>query len=76
MKFKFSKVQKIILVGSDNSELIVNIDSTKKVKSPINEYHFLGHVGEENCSGTDVGIDFRSLPNRCSEKNGRVCCRL
>jgi hypothetical protein len=74
-KFDITKTTKIIFVSSDKNEMTMNVDSIKKIDSIINEYHFLGHIGNENCSGTDVGLEFRSVPNECKE-HGRMCCEL
>ena len=73
-KFDITKTTKIIFVSSDN-EMTMNVYSVEKIDSIINEHHFLGHIGNENCSGADVGLEFRSLPNEC-EKNKRMCCEL
>jgi hypothetical protein len=73
-KFDITKTTKIIFVNPDN-EMTINVDSIEKIESLINEYHFLGHIGDENCSYTDVGLEFRSVPNEC-EKAGRTCCNL
>ena len=68
-------LSKIVFTDTTGVEMIINDISVKKVESPINYYHILGHNGDENCSGADVGIEFRSVPNACA-KNGRHCCNL
>lgn len=69
------RIAKVVFIDINGVEMIINNISVEKLKSPINHYHLLGHNGEENCSGADVGMEFRSVPNDCS-KNGRHCCNL
>lgn len=66
---------KIIFTDTTGIEMVINVFSVKKVASSINHYNILGHNGNENCSGADVGIEFRSVPNACA-KNKRHCCNL
>lgn len=74
-KFDIEKTQKVVFIDSDKNELTININTIEKLESIINIYSLLGHVGEENCSGADVGIEFRSIPNECRKKR-RICCNL
>ena len=68
-------LEKIIFVDSIGIEMIIKDISVEKLDSLINEYHILGHNGDENCSGADVGIEFSSIPNSCT-RNNRHCCNL
>jgi len=74
-RFDIKKTKKIIFVDSNGVEMTVNDMIVEKIPSVINEYHLWGHVGDENCSGADVGMEFRSVPNKCRKK-GRTCCDL
>ena len=74
-RFKMRKLQKCVFVDSNGVEMTVNDMIVTKEKSPINIYSLWGHVGDENCSGADVGMEFRSVPNQCRKK-GRTCCDL
>jgi len=68
-------IAKIIFIDTTGIEMTINDVSVEKLESPINHYHILGHNGDENCSGADVGIEFRSVPNACA-KNRKHCCNL
>jgi hypothetical protein len=73
-KFDITKTEKIIFIGSDGRKMTVVVDGgIEKQKSIINDYRLSGHVGKTYCSGGDVSIDFRSLPNECRRK---YCCEL
>lgn len=68
-------IAKIIFTDTSGTEMTINNISVAKLESPVNHYYILGHNGDENCSGADVAIDFKSLPNDCS-LNRRHCCNL
>lgn len=75
MKFNPELTKRITLMDSNGCELVVNVFDIKKQDSPINIYNLSGYVGEENCSGADVGLEFRYEINSCASE-GRTCCGL
>jgi hypothetical protein len=74
-KLKMLNIKKIIFIDTEGTKMIINDLDVKKIKSPVEHYHIQGHVGNENCSGADIGLEFRYVPNECS-KNKRFCCNL
>jgi hypothetical protein len=66
---------KIVFTDTTGVKMVINDISVEKLESSINHYHILGHNGNENCSGADIGMEFRSVPNTCA-KDGRHCCNL
>ena len=61
------------MVDSESQERIINIHEIEKIEAIVDIYHLLGHVGEENCSCADVGLEFRtSMLGPCKKS----CCDL
>jgi len=75
MAFDILKTKQITFTDSEGQSRIIDVHEVEKLESPINTFNILGHVGQENCSGADVGLEFRSVPNKCREK-GKTCCDL
>ena len=76
-KFDITKTKKIIFIDSTGEKRIIEIDKIEKEdvqallsqhnikinasEIALNIYNLHGHIGQENCSGAEVGIEFRSM---------------
>jgi hypothetical protein len=74
-KIDMLNLEKVVFVDGNGVEMVINDVVVEKIEALIEVYHILGHNGEENCSGADVGMEFRYVLNECREK-GRDCCSL
>jgi hypothetical protein len=75
-KFDIEKTKTVNFIDTEGTLLPINIDTIERQESLINDYDLKGHVGEENCSGTDVSIEFRSSLSATQKNCTKDCCSL
>jgi len=73
-KFKPLDIKRVTFTNSKGSDMVIDINSVNLKNPPealgVFIYTLQGHVGEENCSGADVSLEFRCIP--CKKQ----CCEI